>query len=194
MLQYDKFCIFHTRYESASPDPYISTSITEDELVTPAPAAPVPIVAPVAAPAPADAALDRVDIDIITDEVGAPNAATAKSAPVKVTRPDNAQYTHVYHDTILAADSDDYCCCATTASVLAPHLGPRIWQNSRILSTTVQMDRTYFQKTDLFILSNDDAEGIHQWYRQLVQQATSSNINLCPLRAYDSTQPLWPAI
>ena len=55
------------------------------------------------------------------------------------------------------------------------------------------MDRTYFQKADLSTLSSDDASSIHQWYRQLVQQATSANIDLCPLRSFDSLQALWPS-
>jgi hypothetical protein len=55
------------------------------------------------------------------------------------------------------------------------------------------MDRTYFQKTGLSTLSSDNAASIHQWYHQLVQQATSANIDLCPLRSFDSLQALWPS-
>jgi hypothetical protein len=55
------------------------------------------------------------------------------------------------------------------------------------------MDRTYFQKTNLSTLSSDNAASVHQWYRQLVQQATSANIDLCRLRSFDSLQALWPS-
>ena len=94
MLQYDDFCVFRTQYGIASPDPNVPPGITDDEIVMPG-------------AAPAVAAPDRVDIDIdidiINGEVGTPEVV-----PDQVTPPDDAPYTNVYHDTILAADSDDY--------------------------------------------------------------------------------------
>jgi hypothetical protein len=63
----------------------------------------------VVAATPATAAPDHVDIDIINDEVGTPEAV-----PDQVTPPDDAPYTQVCHETILAADSDNYCRRATS--------------------------------------------------------------------------------
>ena len=124
-------------------------------------------------------------------ETTTPASIPTPTASVATT--DDVSYLHDYHDAILAADSADYRRRATTACVRIPHLGPRIWKNSTISNTAIQMDRTYFQKADLSTLSSDDASSIHQWYRQLVQQATSANIDLCPLRSFDSLQALWPS-
>ena len=56
------------------------------------------------------------------------------------------------------------------------------------------MDRKTFLTTNLHVLDNTDPILINAWYSQLVLQATSANIDLCPLHEFDSSQALvWPS-
>jgi hypothetical protein len=55
----------------------------------------------------------------------------------------------------------------------------------------IAMDRKTFLTTNLHVLDSTDPILINAWYSQLVLQATSANIDLCPLREFDSSQALW---
>ena len=106
---------------------------------------------------------------------------------------DLTTYEHNYHDAILASDTADFLRRTTNDSVTCPTLGPRLWRNTTLSSNVSDMDRKTFLTTNLHVLESTDPILINTWYSQLVLQATSANIDLCPLREFDSSQALWPS-
>lgn len=106
---------------------------------------------------------------------------------------DLSGYEHNYHDAILASDAADFHRRATNDSVHCTTLGPRMWRNTTLSTNITDMDRKTFLTTNLHVLESTDATLINNWYSQLVLQATSANVDLCPLREFDSSQALWPS-
>jgi hypothetical protein len=102
-------------------------------------------------------------------------------------------YEHNYHAAILASDAADFHRRATNDSVHCTTLGPRMWRNTTLSTNITDMDRKTFLTTNLHVLESTDATLINNWYSQLVLQATSANVDLCPLREFDSSQALWPS-
>ena len=115
--------------------------------------------------------------------------------PPRLTPPpiDLTGYEHNYHDAILASDAADFHRRATNDSVHSTTLGPRMWRNTTLSPNITDMDRKTFLTTNLHVLESTDATLINTWYSQLVLQATSANVDLCPLREFDSSQALWPS-
>ena len=145
----------------------------------PIPPAPITIQQPAALP-PGPVILAPPPIDL-----------TAHPAPLPPL--DLTTYEHNYHDAILASDAADFLRRTTNDSVNCPTLGPRLWRNTTLSSNVSDMDRKTFLTTNLHVLDNTDPILINAWYSQLVLQATSANIDLCPLREFDSSQALWPS-
>ncbi len=102
-------------------------------------------------------------------------------------------YVHDYHDEIVAADAADYARRSNNDAVTSPRLGPRMWRHINLTANISDLDRKSFLSTHLMPLTGTDAPLIHAWYTQLVLQATIANIDLCPLREFDSKQALWPS-
>ncbi len=110
-----------------------------------------------------------------------PTAAAATPSP---------SYTHSYHNDILLADTKAFHRRAGTAAtdVLAAH---PLWSSSAI-SGAIILDKKSFLSTELPTLASHTPAAIHDWYRKLCQQATSTQIDLCPLRQFQKGHALWP--
>ena len=128
-----------------------------------------------------------VPLALVLDSTAVPHAP---SQPPPL---DLSTYEHNYHDAILASDAADFLRRTTNDSVNCSTLGPRMWRNTTLSPNISDMDRKTFLTTNLHVLDSTDPILINAWYSQLVLQATSANIDLCPLREFDSSQALWPS-
>ena len=100
-------------------------------------------------------------------------------------------YIHSYHDAILLADTTDLARRSDTAPTGALLTAHPLWQSSA-LKDAINIDKKTFLTTDLPTLSLSTPSAIHDWYRKFTQQATSTQIDLCPLRHFKKGHALWP--
>ena len=120
----------------------------------------------------------------------APLVGTPPLNPTNINPPEPTQYVHSYHNDILQADIKSLAQRSNTAAtdILAPH---PLWQSTAITGS-INIDKKTFLTTDLPTLSSTKHSAIHDWYIKLCQQATSTQIDLCPLRYFKKGHALWP--
>ena len=88
-------------------------------------------------------------------------------------------YIHSYHVDLLLADSKDLARRSGTSAAtdtLAPH--PLL--TSTQISSAITIDKKTFLSADLPMLTSSTPSSIHSWYQKLCQQATATQIDLCP--------------
>ena len=91
----------------------------------------------------------------------------------------------------MLADTTDLARRSDTAPTGALLTAHPLWQSSA-LKDAINIDKKTFLTTDLPTLSLSTPSAIHDWYRKFTQQATSTQIYLCPLRHFKKGHALWP--
>ena len=91
----------------------------------------------------------------------------------------------------MLADTTDLARRSATAPTDALLPAHPLWQSSS-LKDAINIDKKTFLTTDLPTLSLSTPSAIHDWYCKFTQQATSTQIDLCPLRHFKKGHALWP--
>ena len=115
---------------------------------------------------------------------------TTPGVPASPTSPPPPAYIHSYHADILQADTKDLQRRSGTAATDILDAHP-LW-TSMAISTAIHIDKKSFLSTELPTLASANPPAIHDWYCKLSQQATSTQIDLCPQRQFQKGHALWP--